>query len=223
MTNSKFQLQIIQASNGVEAIDLISHHNPDILFLDIQMPEISGFDVLQQIENRNFQIIFQTAFDEYAIRAFDESACDYLLKPFSQERFNKAFDRAIQSHNQQYSLKKLQLSMHQNKLYLEKITYKKGGRLFLLKTEEILCFVSRDHYTSAFTREGEHIIDLSIAYLSEQLNPEFFCRCHRKGIVSLRHIKALGSTTDSELELDNGIKLPVSRIHRPTLMKYLSL
>jgi two-component system LytT family response regulator len=213
--------KILQAINGVEAINMILDCNPNIVFLDIQMPELNGFDVLQQIENKNFQIIFQTAFDEYAVRAFEESACDYLLKPFNQDRFNKALAKALSYNNPSASLQKLTESLQQSHCFFEKIVYKKGGKVLFINTNEIICFKSQDHYTSAFTKNGEYIIDYSIAYLSKVLNPKKFFRCHRSCIVSIDYVQAVGSAKESIIELSGGIKIPVSRNHRSALLKRL--
>jgi DNA-binding LytR/AlgR family response regulator len=215
-------IEILQAANGLEALALIFRYNPDIILLDIQMPEISGFEVLQHLKDRNIQVIFQTAFDEYAVKAFEESACDYLLKPFTQVRLYKALDKAFKNQDQNFALKQLECNLLKNQFFIENITYKKNSKLFLLKVNDIIYFISRDHYTSAITHEGEQIIDFSIAYLMERLNPNHFFRCHRNCIVSLKHIKLIGRASESELVLLNGFKIPVSRNRRSSLIKQIS-
>lgn len=213
--------EILLAANGIEAISMILECHPEVVFLDIQMPELSGFDVLQQIENKTFQIIFQTAFDEYALRAFEESACDYLLKPFNQDRFNKALAKALSYNNPSASLQKLTESLQQSHCFLEKIVYKKGSKVLFINTNEIMCFKSQDHYTTAFTKSGEYIVDYSIAYLSKVLNSKKFFRCHRSCIVSIDYVQAVGSSKESIIELSGGIIIPVSRNHRSALLKSL--
>lgn len=216
--------QIQEAENGLTAIEFINDFQPDLVFLDIQMPGLSGFDVLQQIEIRNFQIIFQTAYDEYAVRAFEESACDYLLKPFSKERFDKALNKALSKQTQHDNLQSLESKLHQNNKFLDKITFKQGGKLKVLTLNNIVCFISQDHCTCVHTIQGaEHIIDLSITYLSNQLNPNHFVRCHRSGIVALEHIRAIGGTQDSFIELKNDMKVPLSRSNRSLVLEKLNV
>lgn len=216
--------QIQEAEHGLAAIELISEFKPDIIFLDIQMPGLTGFDVLQQIELRNFQIIFQTAYDEYAVQAFEESACDYLLKPFSKERFEKAMTKALNLHEQQGNLRALEEKLHQNNQFLDKISFKQGGVLKIISLNEIACFISQDHCTNIYTINGkEHIINLSIAYLSDHLNPDHFMQCHRSSIVAITQIKAIGGTQDSVIELKNGMKIPLSRSNRSLVINQFSL
>lgn len=213
-------LQIDEAANGIEALELIPEFKPDILFLDIQMPGLTGFEVLQQLESRNFQIIFQTAYDEYAVKAFEESACDYLLKPFSKERLEKALHKALVAQKQTDALKKLELNLRQKEFYLDKIAYKQSGKIKILAVADISCFISRDHYTCVYGHTGkEQMIDFSISYLQEHLNPRQFVRCHRNSIASMKHLKSVGGTSDSQVELTNGMTLPLSRANRAAVLE----
>lgn len=214
--------EILEATNGLEALDLLSTFKPHVVFLDVQMPVLTGFDVLQQVETRDFQIIFQTAYDEYALRAFEESACDYLLKPFSQERFDKALAKALEMQGQQEKLRKLEASLHQNNQFLDKVTFKQGGKLKVLHLNDVACFTSQDHYTCAYTLAGsEHIVDLSISYLSKHLNPNHFIQCHRSGIVALEQIQAVGGVKNSLLQLKTGMEIPLSRSNRSLIIENL--
>jgi two-component system LytT family response regulator len=213
---------ILEASNGIEAIERISSFQPHVVFLDIQMPELSGFDVLRQVENRNFQLIFQTAYDEYALQAFEESACDYLLKPFPKERLQKALSKALSGVDQKISLSALEGKLAKRNEHLEKITYKQGGKTKVLEVSNVLYFLSQDHCTSAFSSVGEHLIDLSLSHLEERLDPEKFLRCHRNNIVAVDQIKSVGGVKESEITLKNGTNLPVSRNNRSIVLERLN-
>ncbi len=222
--NETAAFQIQEAENGLAAIEKIEQFKPDIVFLDIQMPGLTGFDVLQQIESRTFQIIFQTAYDEYALQAFEESACDYLLKPFTKERFDKALNKALAMQGQQETLSLLESNLKKDQRFLNKVTFKQGGKLKILSIERVSSFVSQDHYTCAQTLEGiEHIVDFSIAYLVKHLNPDHFVRCHRNGIVAIEQIKSVGDTNQSQIELKNGGVLQLSRSNRTLVLQKLKL
>src|SRR5262249_38652080 len=151
---------------------------PEVIFLDIEMPGLSGLEVLQQFEERPFHVIFQTAYDQFAIRAFEEQACDYLLKPFTAERLHQALSRALNQVADQQKLFALERQLaarldgnDNGQGYLSKLTVKQGNRLRIVTTHEIYCFVSRDHYTCVYFNDGgsvlEGICDLSLGRLLE--------------------------------------------------------
>ncbi len=216
------ELSIQQASNGIEAVDLIGKFQPHCVFLDVQMPGLTGFEVLHQLEIRDFHVIFQTAYDAYALKAFDESAVDYLLKPFTFERFQKALEKALAQSSRVDDLERLEKHQQRNNDYLSKIVSRQGGRLKVFSVDHINSFVSSDHCTSAFTSDGEVIIDLSIAFLSDHLDPRKFMRCHRKSIVAIDRIKTVGSVVEPHLELMTGQRVPLSRSNRPIVIERLS-
>ncbi len=208
------EFDIQEAQNGVSALGLLKSHSIDILLLDIQMPELSGMELLAQVEHRNFQVIFQTAFDEYAIQAFEAHACDYLLKPFPQERFNKALDRALKNLRGNVSLEKVESDLRKRDGFLGKICAKVGAKTVLIPVGEIVAFVSQDHYTAVVAAGREYIIDLSLGHLEERLDPAKFQRLHRNNIVSMDRVRAVHSGENMQVELENGQRLPVSRNNR---------
>jgi two-component system LytT family response regulator len=214
-----FTGDIVHAENGLKAIDLIHKDRFDLVFLDIQMPGLTGFDVLQQFENRDFVVIFQTAFDEFAIQAFDANACDYLLKPFSKERFEKAFVRANKMMETSKRLSALESSLHKQGQYIENLAVKQKGKTKIVNLIKVDCFVSADHYTIIHSDGGELISDLSLAWLEQRIDPNKFIRCHRNNIVAVSQIKSIGDTQNSEVELLNGIKLSLSRNNRKTVLE----
>src|SRR5262245_52727924 len=221
---------IEEAESGIVAVKMIQSFHPDIIFLDIEMPGLNGFEVLQQFDERPFHVIFQTAYDQFAIRAFEESACDYLLKPFTAERLRKALSRALDRSVDEERLRALEARLATrggDRSYLRRLTVKQGARLRIVETQEIFCFVSRDHYTMVYFGAGakshEAICDLSIARLAERLDPVEFQRLHRNGVARKSAIVALSRSGRGELmaELSNGMKLPVSRSHRKMLREML--
>ena len=223
----KFPCEMQDAENGLAALDKIESFGPDIVFLDVQMPGLDGFAVLQQIERRNFSVIFQTAYDEYAIKAFDENACDYLLKPFTIERFKKALDRAsgiigTSEAERSKSLADLETSVRRDLGWLDKVTARQAGKLRLIALKDVICFISRDHYTCVHTGASEQIIEHSLTWLEERLNPANFVRTHRSSIVALAHIQSIGDTADSTIELSEGLTAPLSRANRPRLLAIIA-
>jgi two-component system LytT family response regulator len=176
---------------------------------------LTGFEVLQQIEGRKFQLIFQTAYDEYAIKAFEENACDYLLKPFTKERMATTLKKAFNLIAQNEALSRLENKLQKSNL--DKIAVKQGGKLKIVPIKEIECFVSRDHYTCIYQGNTEFIIDLSLNWFEERLDPNIFIRCHRNSIVAIDKIKTLSESSNSEVEMHNGMKLPVSRNNKKQL------
>jgi two-component system, LytTR family, response regulator len=217
LAQSKPAFVIDEAESGLEAVTRIRAFRPDIVFLDIEMPGLSGFEVLQQFNERPFQVVFQTAFDEFAVRAFEEHASDYLLKPFTEERFNLALARVLARAADEERLIALETEFAKRHGYLKKLTVKQGGKLRVIEEDDIVCFVSRDHYTCVYFQDGrEAICELSLASLLERLDPEKFRPFHRNNIIRLATIKALNSASNEEmtLELSNQMNLPVSRSHR---------
>ena len=210
-----------EAVNGLEALSKISSTKPDIVFLDIQMPGLSGFEVLQHLEERSFKLIFQTAYDEYAIQAFEENACDYLLKPFTRERFQRSFERAMTSLGVQRELSHLERRLVENKKFLEKIAVKQGSKFKIINLNDVICFISQDHYTCAYVGSSEYICDPSLSHLEGRLPPDVFLRLHRNNIVKVSEIKSVMGGENMTAELSNGLKLPVSRNNRKRLKELL--
>jgi two-component system LytT family response regulator len=216
-------LVVEEAESGLRAVELIAEFRPDIIFLDVEMPGLSGLEVLEQFEERPFQVVFETAYDEFAIRAFEEHACDYLLKPFTQERFNHALDRALKRSADQSRLLALEAKLREREGHLTRVIVKHGGRTRIVEAREITCFVSRDHYTCVyFDRGREGLTDLSINFLSERLDPGAFARLHRNSIARISAIKSVSSREDEmTVELEDGVTLAVSRSRRPTVRKLM--
>lgn len=201
---------IVEANNGIVALELIKKEPPDLILLDIEMPGMSGLQLLQNLENRNLKIIFQTAFEHYAVKAFEENACDYLLKPFTKERLEQALQKALS----RIELEKLEKSFHQKNCYLEKIAISTTKKTLLLDVHTIVCIKSMDHYSTVITEAGEFLCDLSLTFLEKRLDPKMFARVHRKNIVKLDHIVSILKGENMKIELTNGMQVEVSRQNR---------
>ncbi|WP_436516667.1 LytR/AlgR family response regulator transcription factor [Ekhidna sp. To15] len=221
--------------NGVEAIESIEKWRPELLLLDIQMPGISGFDILKSISYKPITI-FITAFDQYALKAFEVHALDYLLKPFTNSRFNKSLNNAIdiiRNNHQKKSIDALQKmidSLDQSSKFDEKIhsSYKSNkliirfeGRIELIDYERIIWIEGYDYYVKIYCAKT-YIIKDSLKNLSDSL-PDFFFRVHKSSIINLQHLVSLESIGHSEMmaTLSGSVQVKVSRNCKDQLMKKL--
>ena len=210
-------LKIEMAKNGIEALEKIKSLYPGIVFLDIEMPGMTGLEVLNQLPERNFKIIFQTAYDEYALKAFEENACDYLLKPIEKERLETALLKAIRMKEFEGRLLGLEIRFAERGHFLENICIKKGNRMMSLNVKDIDCFRSQDHYTFVHAGTEEHIIDLPLSHLESRLNPNSFFRCHRSHIINLEKVDSLSLGPTMKVNLLNNLQVPVSRQSRHSM------
>lgn len=215
------EFEVIDAKDGLAALEGITSQKPDIVLLDIEMPILSGFDVLDQVSPRTFQVVFQTAYDEFAVKAFDANACDYLLKPFSDERLARALQKALGQKAQpdpavSRLLDHLALEGH----YLRRLAFRVGPRMRLVDVTEVDYFLSEQHATRAFLPQIDFVYDQSLTYLESRLDPKMFQRIHRNAIVKLAAIATLGA---NDLVLKNGVHLSVSRERRKHLRANLFL
>lgn len=219
-----------ECANGREAIAAIQKEKPDLLFLDIQMPEVDGFGVLKAIPSEKIPlVIFVTAYDKYALRAFEVFALDYLLKPFDRERFEKALQRArseIQrergSDTNQRIIALLEEMKHKPK-HLDRIVIKSNGRIFFLKAEESDWIEAEGNYVRIHAGKETHLIRETITSLENQLNPKKFLRIHRSTIVNIDRIKELQPWFhgDYRILLKDGTQLTMSRSYREKLHELL--
>lgn len=221
---------IAECANGCEAIATINEQEPDLIFLDVQMPEINGFEVLETIEAKQMpNVIFVTAYDKYAIRAFEIHALDYLLKPFTVERFSKALARVKTQINEKETgdlsqkLTALLENLKPDAGYLERFVVKNVGRISFVSTEEIYWIEAADVYVNLHTAREFYSIRGAISRLEARLDPTRFLRVHRSTIVSIRHIKELTPLFHGEylITLDNGKNLTSSRNYNDKLQTLL--
>ena len=204
---------VAECSNGFEAVKAISEHSPDLVFLDVQMPKLDGFEVLELIGHQ-VSVIFTTAFDQYAIRAFDAQAVDYLLKPFSQERLEKALERARQRLGRTLP-KPAELSMAARppQQYLQRIVVKDGTRVHIIPTDRLDYAEAQDDYVALHSAGKSYLKQQTISSLETALDPAQFIRIHRSHLVNLNRVAKIEPyTKDSRIAiLSDGTQLPVSR------------
>jgi len=210
------QLTVVQECNdGFEAVKAIQQHHPDLIFLDIQMPKINGFEMLELLDQPP-AVIFATAFDEYAVKAFEAHAVDYLLKPFSKERFDKAVnkwleqqDSAAAAKNTQYLLETVAHNPVQN----NRIVVRSGNKIKIIPVNEVLYLEAADDYVKVHTAEGYFLKSKTMTHFENILDAAVFCRCHRSFLVNTHYITRIEPyEKDGHLAiLKNGAKVAVSR------------
>jgi two-component system LytT family response regulator len=209
------QIELVQECNdGFEGIKAIMQHHPDLVFLDIQMPKINGFEMLELIEQPP-AVIFTTAYDEYAIKAFENHAVDYLLKPFNQERFDKAINRWREKRTNtstgitQPLLETASRQPSQN----QRIVVKTGSKIKIIPVEDILYLEAADDYVKIHTKEGAFLKNKTMSHFEGSLDPQVFVRTHRSYMV---HVQRITRIEPHEKEsylalLTTGAQVPVSK------------
>jgi two-component system, LytTR family, response regulator len=213
---------VAEAENGLEVVDGVRSLEPHLVVLDIQMPGMTGFEAIQAIGAAAMPAtIFATAYDEFALRAFDVHAVDYLLKPFSRQRFDRAFDRALQRiGDDRDHIGRLVASLPQTSAYLERIVVRHGDRLFFLPAGDVLHLSAEGNYVRLHTAEGSHLIRGTLADLETRLDPKRFARIHRSGIVNIDAIKEVRAHFHGDyiVALRNGESVRLSRRYQQRLL-----
>lgn len=216
-----------ECNDGFEGVKAIQQHKPDVIFLDIQMPKINGFEMLELIVEPP-AVIFTTAFDEYAIKAFEAHAVDYLLKPFSQERFNKAVEKWLgQStlQKQKQAVEELVQAPSPIPSQAERIVVKNGGKIKIINVHAIKFLEAADDYVKIHTSEGAFLKNKTMGFYEKVLPTEGFVRTHRSYLVNVQEITRIEPyEKESHLAiLRNGEKLPVSKAGYAKLKAVLGL
>jgi two-component system LytT family response regulator len=226
-----------ECSNGLEAVSFIREQMPDLLFLDIQMPVMNGFETLSQIEVARIPaIIFVTAFDQYALKAFEVHALDYLLKPFTDQRFREALKQA-KSQIEMKEVNRLSQSLlallgepagreaveTKRKSFLTRFMIKSGGRVAFIKASDVDWIAADDYYIKLHIGSKSHLLRLSMNELEEKLDPKRFLRIHRSTIINFDRVKELQQNPNGEyvVVLKNGTELKLSRNRRERLEQLL--
>jgi len=209
------QLELVaECGDGFEGLKAIQQHQPDLVFLDIQMPKINGFEMLELIEQPP-AIIFTTAFDEYAIKAFEAHAIDYLLKPFNQERFDRAVAKWQDQQSAPTENKTAELleTAAQSPSQNNRIVVKNGSKIKIIPTHDIYYLEAADDYVKIHTQEGYFLKNKTMNYFEQVLDGHQFVRSHRSYIVNVQQITRIDPyEKDNHVAiLRTGIKVPVSR------------
>ena len=211
-----------ECNDGFEGIKAIQQHHPDLIFLDIQMPKINGFEMLELVDNPPL-VIFATAFEEYAIKAFDAHAADYLLKPFSKERFDKAIQKALLQKNntaQAIAATALETAAPSNR-----IVVKDNGKIKIIPLAQVQYVEAADDYVKIHTAEGNFLKKKTMQYFEESLPQQEFIRIHRSYIVNAQLITRITPyEKESHLALlTSGAQLPVSKTGYSKLKEVLGI
>ena len=212
-----------EARNGSEAAQVIRAQRPDLVFLDVQMPELDGFGVLESLEGEPMPVVvFVTAYDEYAIRAFDVHAVDYLLKPFDEDRFRTALGRARSRLGERRAatlderLEAVLTELRAREQYADRLLVKSEGRVTVVQVEDVDWIEAADNYARVHTARGRYLVREPIKSLERKLNPRRFARVHRSAIVNLARVRELQPMFGGEyvIILSTGAKLTLSRGYR---------
>lgn len=220
------QLEVVAlARNGVEAARLIAEHAPDLAFLDIRMPGLSGLEVAQGIEG-DTRVVFVTAYDEFAVQAFEQEALDYVLKPVRSERLARSVERLqralqeaplpVDDPRLASVLRRLRPAPAAEPVRLRWVRASQGELTTQIPVEEVLYFQADDKYTVVRTQSGEHLIRTPVSELVAQLDPEWFWQVHRATVINLRHVAGTRRDELSRLFVrlqGHPAELPVSRAY----------
>lgn len=215
---------VAQCNDGFEGLKAIMEHKPELIFLDIQMPKISGFELLELLEEAP-AVIFTTAFDEFAMKAFDAHAIDYLLKPFSKERFDKAIEKWMNNRGNIESTKSLLHEVNENTGSENRIVVKTGNNIKIIPTQELNYIEAYDDYVKIYAAENCYIKKKTMSHYEKTLDEKQFVRIHRSYIVNINQITKIESM-DRENHLavlKNGAKLNISKTGYPRLKEVLGL
>jgi two-component system LytT family response regulator len=205
----------------------INEHKPDLVFLDVQMPKITGFEMLELMDSPP-DIIFTTAYDQYAIKAFEMNAVDYLLKPFSKERFDQALEKArtrfAKASAEKPDVKQVIEQMDEKPDNIFRVVVKKGNDIHVIPVEKLIYIEAKDDYVMLYTQDGRYLKEKTMRYYESHLDPAFFIRVHRSYIVRVDQVKRLEPYGKSSYlaVLSNGQKVNVSLAGYKKLKEILS-
>lgn len=218
------QVEVVaECNDGFEGLKAIQQHQPDLLFLDIQMPKINGFEMLELVDKLP-QVIFTTAFEEYALRAFEVSAVDYLLKPFSKDRFAKALQKMLDRRTD-VSPELLDHAAREMPMQQNRVVVKINGKIKIIPVQDIHYLEAADDYVKIVTSEGPFLKNKTMAFFEKMLDPQQFIRVHRSYILNIAQITRIDPyEKESYLAiLRNGSKVTVSKTGYPKLKEVLGL
>lgn len=217
---------VAECDDGFQGVKAIIQHQPDLIILDIQMPKINGFEMLELLDQKP-DVIFATAFDEYALKAFEAHAVDYLLKPFTRDRFDKAIQKWMDHQHSSIVRQKTQMLIEDAAKtgQHDRVVVKTGTKITIIPVEDILYLEADDDYVNIHTANGAYLKNKTMAFFEQTLRPEQFVRVHRSYIVRIQEITRIDPyEKDSHLAiLRSGAKIPVSKTGYSKLRQVLGL
>ncbi|HEX7152157.1 MAG TPA: LytTR family DNA-binding domain-containing protein [Thermoanaerobaculia bacterium] len=215
---------VAEAENGDEALEAVREHDPELVFLDVQMPGLDGFEVVRSLGPEHCPlIVFVTAFEQYALQAFQVSAVQYLLKPIGREEFGRALDRVRKLRGEpedaSTSVTKLLDQLRDRRTFLQRVLVKARGRALLFRIEEIDWFESAGNYIRLHIGTDGYLLRETMSGLEEKLDPQRFVRVHRTAIVNVDRIRELQAAShgDYMVVLKTGAQITLSRVYRDRL------
>ncbi|MGI8772579.1 MAG: LytR/AlgR family response regulator transcription factor, partial [Acidobacteriaceae bacterium] len=216
-----------EGAAALETIDLVQFTNPDLILLDIQMPGMDGFDIISALSHTQAtgspRTIFTTAYDQYALRAFEINAIDYLLKPFTRERLKQAIQRA-RDHARNAPHLASDGTPRALPAYTTRVVFKSKGRILFLPVEEIRWIGAEENYIRICTEREAHLLRETMARFEAKLDPKTFLRVHRSAIVNLQHVKEIRTDApegDGFVVMRDGQRVPISRAYRARITQLL--
>lgn len=219
------QFEVLEiCQDGFQGLKAIQQHKPDLIFLDVQMPKITGFEMLELLDGPP-AVIFTTAFDQFALKAFDAKAMDYLLKPFSQSRFKQAIERFLDNRGKVREFEKAESDMNQLAEKNNRLVVRVKNDIKIIPITEVIYFEAEDDYVAIHTSGGKYLKKMTMKVLEESLDPAKFARVHRSFIINLNGITGVEPyERDSYLlKLSNGEQIPVSKTGYARLRLVLGL
>ncbi|PLW96574.1 MAG: DNA-binding response regulator [Marinilabiliales bacterium] len=204
-----------ECDNGFDGVKAINEAKPDLVFLDIQMPKLTGFEMIELLDEVP-DVIFTTAFDQYAIKAFELSAVDYLMKPFSKKRFSEAIEKVylrISQNKQKPKIQEFANQVKEDTEEIERIFVKTGSKIDVVPVNEIIHIESEDDYVEIFTPKGKFLKKETMNYLEKVMPKDTFVRVHRSSIINLNHIHKIEKygKDSSMVILKDGSRVNVSK------------
>lgn len=220
-----------ECRNGEEAIEAVSKHRPDLMFLDVQMPQLNGFEVVERLPAERIPfIVFVTAHDQYALKAFDVNAVDYLLKPYDDERFHNSLEKAKRFMEMNISSKLtgklmnlVREHMHANSEFTEHFVIREKGREHKVSVDDILFLRAEGNYLCLKLKERQFLYRMTMNAVDSELDPARFLRIHRSFIVNLVHVKGTRYSGNNEFifTMENGERIISGRSYKEHIARVL--
>lgn len=226
--SQELEIEILgEYSDGFQGLKAINDLNPDLVFLDVQMPKLTGFEMLELLD-KPCNIVFTTAYNEYAIKAFEHNAIDYLLKPFSGDRFKNALSKAkerIKSADPNKQIEKIKSHNDSSSQLINRVVVKSRNKIDVIAVDKIKYFEAQDDYVMIYTSQGKYLKQKTMKYFETHLNPKDFCRIHRSYLLRIDQISQLQPYEKDSwvVVLKSGESLKVSRNGFKLLKKQLEL